>query len=127
VTAGTKETSSATVSADVAVDAAATATTSGATSTAGRGRRWPSVDGLDPAAVEIMNKPAYAAGQWAIAVRDLDSGEKIIGLDTGVLVEPGSVTKTYAAAAAWLQFGPDSTVVTPVKRTGDVVDGHSGR
>ena len=125
MTAGTKAASSATVSADVAVDAA-TATTAGAASTAGQGRRWTSVDGLDPAAVEIMNKPAYAAGQWAIAVRDLDSGEKIIELDNSALVEPGSVTKTYAAAAAWLTFGPDSTIVTPVKRTGDVVDGTLG-
>jgi len=82
--------------------------------------------GLDPSAVEIMNKPAYAAGQWAIAVRDLDSGQQIIELDNSALIEPGSVTKTYAAAAAWLTFGPDSTVVTPVKRTGDVVDGALG-
>ena len=70
-----------------------------------------------------MNKPAYAAGRWAISVRDIDSGEAIIALDQDKLVEPGSVVKTYSVGAAWQLFGPDQKVVTPVKRIGEVVDG----
>ena len=106
MTAGAKGTRSATVSAAVAVDGGTTATTPGAASTAGQGRRWTSVDGLDPSAVEIMNKPAYAAGQWAIAVRDLDSGQKIIQLDNSALIEPGSVTKTYAGCGGLAGIRP---------------------
>ncbi len=33
------------------------------------------------------------------------------------------MVKTYSTGAAWQEFGPDSTVVTPVKRTGEVADG----
>ena len=76
------------------------------------------VPGLDPAALEVMNQPAYADGQWFISVRDLDTGQQLIDLAGGALVEPGSVVKTYSMGAGWLQFGPDHKVVTPVKRTG---------
>ncbi|WP_395727577.1 D-alanyl-D-alanine carboxypeptidase/D-alanyl-D-alanine-endopeptidase [Nakamurella sp.] len=81
------------------------------------------VPGLDASALAVMNAPAYAQGQWAIAVKDLTSGESLIALNDGTLFEPGSVVKTYSTGAAWQQFGPDSTVVTPVRRTGEIVDG----
>jgi D-alanyl-D-alanine carboxypeptidase/D-alanyl-D-alanine-endopeptidase (penicillin-binding protein 4) len=82
------------------------------------------VAGLDSAALTVMNQPAYANGQWFISVRDLATGEQLIDLNSGQLVEPGSVVKTYSMGAGWLQFGPDSKVVTPVKRNGRV---HGGR
>lgn len=82
-----------------------------------------SVPGLGASALAVMNDPAYAQGQWAIAVKDLQTGESLIALNDGLLFEPGSVVKTYSVGAAWQQFGPDSTVVTPVKRTGEIVDG----
>ena len=78
---------------------------------------------LPAAALEVLNDPAYAQGQWAIAVKDLTTGESLVALNDGTLFEPGSVVKTYSTGAAWQQFGPDSTVVTPVKRTGDIADG----
>ena len=78
------------------------------------------VPGLDPAALDVMNQPAYANGQWFISVRDLTTGEQLINLNSGLLVEPGSVVKTYSIGAGWLRFGPDHRVVTPVKRTGRV-------
>jgi D-alanyl-D-alanine carboxypeptidase/D-alanyl-D-alanine-endopeptidase (penicillin-binding protein 4) len=81
------------------------------------------VPGLDPAALTVMNQPAYANGQWFISVRDLATGEPLIALNSGVLVEPGSVVKTYSMGAGWLQFGADSKVVTPVKRNGRVRNG----
>jgi D-alanyl-D-alanine carboxypeptidase/D-alanyl-D-alanine-endopeptidase (penicillin-binding protein 4) len=83
----------------------------------------PPVAGLDPAALEVMNRPAYANGEWLISVRDLTTGESLIALNADQLVEPASVTKTYSMGAGWLQFRPDSQVVTPVKRRGQVVDG----
>lgn len=81
------------------------------------------VPGLDPAALDVMNQPAYVNGQWFISVRDLDTGQQVISLNADTLVEPGSVVKTYSMGAGWLQFGPDHTVVTPVKRAGRVVRG----
>ena len=70
-----------------------------------------------------MNKPPYAQGQWAVSVRDLDTGETVVSYNDTTLFQAGSVTKTYSSGAAWQQFGPDSTVTTPVKRIGDVADG----
>jgi D-alanyl-D-alanine carboxypeptidase/D-alanyl-D-alanine-endopeptidase (penicillin-binding protein 4) len=81
------------------------------------------VAGLDPAALTVMNQPAYANGQWFISVRDLATGEQLIDLNSGQLVEPGSVVKTYSMGAGWVQFGPDHKVITPVKRTGRVSNG----
>jgi len=85
--------------------------------------RIESVPGLDSAAVEVMNKTPYANGQWAIAVQDMETGEHIISYNADTLFEPGSVVKTYTTGAAWHEFGPDSTVVTPVKQVGEVSDG----
>jgi D-alanyl-D-alanine carboxypeptidase/D-alanyl-D-alanine-endopeptidase (penicillin-binding protein 4) len=70
-----------------------------------------------------MNQPAYANGQWAVSVQDVDTGEQIVSLKADTFLEPGSVVKTYSIGAAWQQFGPDSTVVTPVKSTGQVAGG----
>ncbi|MEP6560281.1 MAG: D-alanyl-D-alanine carboxypeptidase/D-alanyl-D-alanine-endopeptidase [Nakamurella sp.] len=70
-----------------------------------------------------MSKPPYVNGQWAISVQDMDSGEQIVSLNADKMFEPGSVVKNYSTGAAWQQFGPDSTILTPVKRTGEVVDG----
>ncbi|MCC5950972.1 MAG: D-alanyl-D-alanine carboxypeptidase/D-alanyl-D-alanine-endopeptidase [Acidimicrobiia bacterium] len=81
------------------------------------------VPGLDAAALEIMNKPQYANGRWGIAVSDVETGEVLIDLDADRLVEPASVTKTYSVGAAWIELDPDSTVTTPVKRTGEVTGG----
>jgi len=81
------------------------------------------VPGLDPAALAVMNQPPYANGQWFISVRDLDTGQPLISLNSDALVEPGSVVKTYSMGAGWLQFGPDHRVVTPVKRRGRLADG----
>ena len=78
------------------------------------------VPGLDPAALAVMNQPAYANGGWSISVRDIATGEQLVSLNADRLVEPGSVTKTYSMGAGWLHFGPDSRVTTPVKRRGTV-------
>jgi serine-type D-Ala-D-Ala carboxypeptidase/endopeptidase (penicillin-binding protein 4) len=81
------------------------------------------VPGLDPAALAVMNQPAYANAQWFISVQDVVTGQRLISLNADALVEPGSVVKTYSMGAGWLQFGPDHRVVTPVKRHGRLVRG----
>ena len=101
--------------------ASTTAATAGVVTTPTTSTRNAPVPGLDPAAVEILNKAPYAAGQWAISVRDMDSGQQLISLNADTFFQPASVTKTYSVGAAWQQFGPDSTVTTPVKRTGRIV------
>jgi D-alanyl-D-alanine carboxypeptidase/D-alanyl-D-alanine-endopeptidase (penicillin-binding protein 4) len=80
------------------------------------------VPGLDEAALAAMNTPEYANGRWAISVRDIDTGETLVDLDADAMAEPGSAMKSYSVGAAWLEWGPDHTVITPVKRTGEVVD-----
>lgn len=78
---------------------------------------------LPDAAVEVMNQPQYANGRWYISVRDIDTGEVLIDLDGDKMAEPGSFAKTYSVGAGWLEWGPDHTITTPVKRTGEVVAG----
>lgn len=82
-----------------------------------------SVPGLPDAALEVMNQPQYASGRWLISVSDIDSGKTLIDLDGNKMAEPGSFVKTYSAGAAWLKWGPDHQITTPVKQTGQVVDG----
>lgn len=93
------------------------------TGTSGAGGGIASVPGLPDAALEVMNQAPYASGRWAIAVEDLETGETLIDLDGAELAEPGSFVKTYSAGAAWVRWGPDHTVTTPVKRSGEVADG----
>ncbi len=81
------------------------------------------VPGLPEAALETMNQPQYANGRWAISVVDLDTGETLIDLDGDKMAEPGSFVKTYSVGAAWLEWGPDRTVTTPVKQSGTVTGG----
>ncbi|WP_111765680.1 D-alanyl-D-alanine carboxypeptidase/D-alanyl-D-alanine-endopeptidase [Nakamurella deserti] len=112
--------------------ASATVTATGAGPTRAEGTATPPADGpvtaptvagLPDAAAAVMATPPYASGQWALSVRDLNTGEQVIDLNAHTLFQPGSVVKTYSTGAAWQEFGPGSTVVTPVKRTGEIVDG----
>ncbi|UOQ59287.1 D-alanyl-D-alanine carboxypeptidase/D-alanyl-D-alanine-endopeptidase [Leucobacter rhizosphaerae] len=96
----------------------------GPTSAAGdAGSRITDVPGLPDAALDVMNQPEFASGRWLISVQDLDTGETLIDLDGDKLAEPGSFVKTYSAGAAWVQWGPDHTVTTPVKQSGAVSGG----
>ncbi|WP_223622217.1 D-alanyl-D-alanine carboxypeptidase/D-alanyl-D-alanine-endopeptidase [Microbacterium sp. EST19A] len=84
------------------------------------------VDGLPDAALDVMNQDRYAHATWSIAVHDLETGEVLIDLGADRMVEPGSFVKTYSAGAAWLEWGPDHTITTPVKRTGEITAGVLG-
>lgn len=104
------------------IAALACAATCGAGAVAASAATGP-VAGLDPAALEVMNQPAYARGEWFISVRDLATGEQLVSHNAERLVEPGSVTKTYSIGAGWQHFGPEYRVTTPIKRKGKVVRG----
>nr|WP_315269194.1 D-alanyl-D-alanine carboxypeptidase/D-alanyl-D-alanine-endopeptidase [Microbacterium lemovicicum] len=83
----------------------------------------PATSDLPDAAVQVMEKPEYANAAWHISVSDLDTGSTLIDLAGHVMAEPASFTKSYSVGAAWLRWGPDHTVTTPVKRTGEVTGG----
>lgn len=76
--------------------------------------------GMPQSAQQIMDSAAYANATWAVHVTDAETGEVLIDENSAALVEPASVTKTYSVGAAWLKFGPDSVISTPVVRQGDV-------
>lgn len=78
---------------------------------------------LDPAVTAIMDSPPYAGSIWALRVTDATTGEVLLDHNSDVLLEPASVTKAFSVGAAWLKFGPDSRITTPVVRNGRVSDG----
>ncbi|WP_322097963.1 D-alanyl-D-alanine carboxypeptidase/D-alanyl-D-alanine endopeptidase [Nakamurella alba] len=100
--------------------ASASSSSSAAISTSAAAQQIP---GLDDSALEVMNGAAYDGGQWAISVKDLETGEQLISHNAGLFLQPGSVVKTYSSGAVWAKFGPDSTVTTPVHRSGEVAGG----
>lgn len=79
--------------------------------------------GIPDAAQQVMDEDFYANSHWQIYVEDLESGDVLVDYFGDAMAEPGSFVKTYSSAAAWLEFGSDSTLTTPVKATGDVVGG----
>lgn len=83
----------------------------------------PAIDGLPEAALVVMNQEQYAHATWSIAVHDLDTEEVLIDLNGDRMAAPGSFVKTYSAGAAWLEWGPDHTIMTPVKSAGEVTAG----
>jgi D-alanyl-D-alanine carboxypeptidase/D-alanyl-D-alanine-endopeptidase (penicillin-binding protein 4) len=102
--------------AGVALSSGATAGLNGSTSSAG-------VPGLGEAAVQVMTSEPYEHSTWAISVADLESGEMLVDHNSNLFVEPASATKTYSMGAAWLKWGPDSRITTPVVHTGRIQGG----
>ncbi len=82
-----------------------------------------SVAGIPEAALAVMNEERYANSRWQLYVEDLETGDVLVDYFGDAMAEPGSFVKTYSAAAAWLEFGSDSTVTTPVKASGEVSGG----
>jgi D-alanyl-D-alanine carboxypeptidase/D-alanyl-D-alanine-endopeptidase (penicillin-binding protein 4) len=79
--------------------------------------------GVPEEALTVMGESQYAHGTWSIHAEDLKTGEVLVDLDSENLLQPGSFVKTYSAGALWLKDGPDSTLTTPVKRTGEIANG----
>lgn len=79
-----------------------------------------SIPGMSQSAIDIMNSAPYSGSTWAIQVSDAKTAESLVSYNSTRLLEPASVTKTYSVGSAWLKFGPDSRIVTPVVRAGKV-------
>lgn len=90
---------------------------------AGAGGPIDRLDTLPAEAVDVVGQPAYAHAAWSISALDLDTGEMLIDINGERMAEPASFTKTYTMGAAWLRWGPDHVITTPVKAQGDVVGG----
>ena len=82
-----------------------------------------SSDGLPDDALEVMEQAQYSHSRWMILVTDLETGDVLVDLDADKMAEPASVVKTFSVGAAWLKWGPDHVVTTPVKRSGEVTEG----
>ncbi len=67
-----------------------------------------------------MRSDPYKHSTWAVTVTDVDSGESLVDDNSDLFVEPASATKAYSMGAAWLKWGPDATITTPVVHTGRV-------
>ena len=78
---------------------------------------------IPQAALDVMNGELYESSRWQIYVEDLETGDVLVDYFGDAMAEPGSFVKSYSTGAAWLEFGSDSTLTTPVKRTGEVVEG----
>ena len=76
----------------------------------------PPIPGLPDSVLPIMNAAPFAHGTWAVSVSDATTGASLVDYNSDTMFEPASVTKTLSSAGAWLQFGPDSRIVTPVVR-----------
>jgi D-alanyl-D-alanine carboxypeptidase/D-alanyl-D-alanine-endopeptidase (penicillin-binding protein 4) len=82
-----------------------------------------SIPGLSDAALSIMTSEPYNHSAWAITVTDVDSGEPLVNYNSERFVEPASATKLYSAGAAWLKWGLDAKITTPVVHTGRIKKG----
>lgn len=83
----------------------------------------PPIPGLPDSVLPIMNAAPFAHGTWAVSVSDATTGASLVDYNSDTMFEPASVTKTLSSAGAWLQFGPDSRIVTPVVRKGQITGG----
>ena len=84
------------------------------------GETSPTPAAIPQSVQEIMDSPPYAGSIWALRVTDASTEEVLVDENSPVLLEPASVTKTLSVGAAWLTFGPDSRITTPVVRDGQV-------
>jgi len=75
---------------------------------------------IPDAILEVMQKPLYADATWSLKVVDLETGEDIYNLNSGLLAYTGSVRKTFSVGMALNELGPDHRFRTPIYTQGDV-------
>jgi D-alanyl-D-alanine carboxypeptidase/D-alanyl-D-alanine-endopeptidase (penicillin-binding protein 4) len=82
--------------------------------------REPSGSALQNAIDRILDRPAFAAGFWAVEVRSLKTGNVLYSRNAGKNVKPASTTKLVTTAAALDAFGPDDRLRTTVEAVGRI-------
>lgn len=68
--------------------------------------------------VRLMEAAPWEAGRWGLEVVDLDTGEKIVALNTDTKFMTGSTAKIFTVSAALFVLGKDYQFKTPLVHTG---------
>jgi serine-type D-Ala-D-Ala carboxypeptidase/endopeptidase (penicillin-binding protein 4) len=76
------------------------------------------VPSLPADALAIVNSPTYQYGGWSWNVVDLGTGTTLYAKDENKLNFLGSTTKLFTTGTYYDEFGPDSTLRTPVYAVG---------
>ena len=106
----TTETTSQTASPAAASSSAAT---SSAASSTAASEGLTSIPGLPQEALDVMNQPQYALGQWAISVRDIDTGGKWKAVSEADLLIVHLVAPKTAAEPAAAEAAPAAATAEP--------------
>ena len=77
---------------------------------------------------QVTSEPRYEHSSWGISVRDLSTGEVLLGESSDKMFVPASTFKVFSTATVLDGYGPDYRFRTPVYQTdtpdGDVLDGN---
>jgi D-alanyl-D-alanine carboxypeptidase/D-alanyl-D-alanine-endopeptidase (penicillin-binding protein 4) len=71
----------------------------------------------------IFNASLMAHGQWAVDIRSLESGERILSVNAGKLMMPASNMKILTLATAAETLGWDATMTTTLEAAGPIAGG----
>ena len=66
----------------------------------------------------VTSKRRYKHSSWGISVRDLSTGEVLLGQSSDKMFVPASTFKTFSGATVLDGYGPDYRFKTPIYRTG---------
>ena len=77
--------------------------------------RDPGRSPLAAAIDRVLDRPAFAAGFWAVEVRSLESGKVLYARNAEKDMTPASTAKLVTTAAALDAFGPDDRLRTTVE------------
>ena len=80
--------------------------------------RDPGGSSLQKAIDRVLDRPAFAAGFWAVEVRSLRTGRILYARNADKNMKPASTTKLVTTAAALDAFGPDDRLRTTVETAG---------
>ena len=67
---------------------------------------------------QVTSEPRYEHSSWGFSVRDLSTGEVLLGRAGDEMFVPASTFKTFSGATVLDGYGPDYRFKTPVYRTG---------
>lgn len=81
--------------------------------TSGGGAAEPVTPEVADAIEEVVSQPMYEHGRWGISVRDLSTGEVLIGRENDKMFIPASTFKTFVGATVLDSYGPDHRFKTP--------------
>ena len=94
--------------------------------TAAPGFAADAVPAIPAEARKVVDEATYRNARWGLHVADLKTGEVLFDWNGDQRFLGASTTKLWAGAAALDAYGADYRFITPIYRTGPVVDGTLG-